>query len=109
MSGHTPGPWVVSDPWMGFSQLIGRDGAFIFGLAAGAPSEKQPDDVCEANARLISAAPTMLEALRRAEQFITNGIELGFIRMPDASTRDTASETPGIIKAAILKATGSTP
>lgn len=42
-------------------------------------------------------------ALRRADQFITNGIELGFIRMPDASTPDPAHETPGIIRAALAK------
>ncbi len=40
-------------------------------------------------------------ALRRADQFITNGIELGFIRMPGASTPDPAHETPSIIRAAL--------
>lgn len=43
-------------------------------------------------------------ALRCADQFITNGIEFGFIRMPDASTPDPARETPGIIRSALGKA-----
>lgn len=43
----------------------------------------------------------MSEALRRADQFISNGIELGFIRMPDADTPDSAHDTPGIVKAAL--------
>lgn len=42
-----------------------------------------------------------LEALRRADQFITNGIALGFIRMPDADVPDTAHQTPQIIREAI--------
>lgn len=42
-------------------------------------------------------------ALRRADQFITNGIELGFIRMPDAGVPDPAHETPGIIRAALAE------
>jgi len=46
----------------------------------------------------------LVEALRRADRFITNGIEFGFIRMPDAGTPDPAHETPGIIRAALRKA-----
>lgn len=41
------------------------------------------------------------EALRRADVFISNGIDLGFIRMPDAGSDDPALETPGIIRAAL--------
>lgn len=40
-------------------------------------------------------------ALRAADQFVTNGIELGFIRMPSPSTPDPAHRTPGIIRAAL--------
>lgn len=45
----------------------------------------------------------LVEALARAEQFIANGIELGYIRMPDADTPDTAHETPKILRALIAK------
>lgn len=41
------------------------------------------------------------EALERADQFITNGIEFGYIRMPDADTPDSAHETPRVIRQAL--------
>jgi hypothetical protein len=47
-----------------------------------------------------SMRETALTALQRADQFITNGIELGFIRMPDANVPDPAHETPDIIRRA---------
>jgi hypothetical protein len=40
-------------------------------------------------------------ALIRARGFIQNGIALGYIRMPDHDTPDTAHEVPGIIDAAL--------
>ena len=40
-------------------------------------------------------------AIRAADQFVTNGIALGFIRMPSPSTPDPAHRTPGIIRAAL--------
>lgn len=64
----------------------------------------------EANARLIASAPGLkqqrdylLTACERAKRFIRNGIELGYIKMPDIET-DPAHETLPIIKAAIKKA-----
>lgn len=42
-----------------------------------------------------------LEALEAARRFIRNGIEFGYIRMPDADTPDPAHRTPGLIDAAI--------
>ncbi len=47
------------------------------------------------------AARQMLAALRRAKRFIENGVELGFIRMPDRSTPDSAHETLPAITAAL--------
>jgi len=46
----------------------------------------------------------MVEALEKANQFITNGIALGFIRMPDADCPDPAHATPGIVRAALAAA-----
>lgn len=42
-----------------------------------------------------------IAALQQARQFITNGIEFGYIRMPDADTPDPAHATPGAIQAAL--------
>lgn len=52
-------------------------------------------------ALLRTREAALVEALKRADSFITNGIELGFIRMPDPSTPDPAHETPGIVRAAL--------
>ena len=50
------------------------------------------------------AAPVMLKALRAALQFIENGVEMGYIKLP--TTPDPALETPGLIRAAIAEAEG---
>lgn len=53
------------------------------------------------------AAPVnerLREALLRAQAFIRNGIELGFIRMPDKDCPDPAHDTPGIIDSALSAA-----
>lgn len=42
------------------------------------------------------------EALKKAEQFIVNGVEMGFIRMPDASTPDPAHGTLPAIRSALV-------
>ena len=48
-------------------------------------------------ARLRDALRVAEGALRKADQFVTNGVELGYIRLPDAVT-DPALATPGAIK-----------
>jgi len=55
----------------------------------------------EREARAAEAERDRLrEALIRAKGFIVNGVELGFIRMPDPGTPDPAHETlPAIIAA----------
>lgn len=56
--------------------------------------------------RIRKAAPALLDALEKAKQFIENGIELGYIRMPDADTPDIAHNTLPMINAAIAAARG---
>lgn len=46
----------------------------------------------------------MLAALKRAEQFISNGVEFGYVTMPDADTPDPAHETLPLIRCAIARA-----
>lgn len=96
MSGNTPGPWVVS---YGIP-FCKRDGDCLFFPNRG-------EDEIEANALLIAAAPDLLEALRCAQNFIKNGVELGYIRLPEAP--DSALDTPAVINAAIAKANGKQP
>lgn len=47
-----------------------------------------------------------IRALKAAKQFIENGLEMGFIRMPDASTPDTAHDTLPMIIAALGRQSG---
>lgn len=69
---HTPGPWKASPSGDGY--LITRNDVFVVGHSLGAvrPSQAADEDACEANARLIAAAPDMLAALRRVADFIRN-------------------------------------
>ncbi len=96
---YTPGPFIAEQAEQGHFEVLAPNAPKTMRRVArlGGPNR-------EANAMLFAAAPDMLAALRRAERFITNGIELGYIRIP--SMPDPAVETPGIIRAAIAKAEG---
>lgn len=48
-------------------------------------------------ARLEQECERLRQALVHAKHFISNGIDLGFIRMPDADTPDPAHDTLTII------------
>ena len=104
MSAHTPGPWSVSNGNLIRVNANGFHGACVCGVHKIGKFNGATEDVALANARLIAAAPDLLDALKKARQFIANGIELGFIRMPDASTPDSAHETLTLIRSVIAKA-----
>lgn len=112
MSKHTSGPWViygedeVSDGVPTVEIATGGDNyQCIANVAASwVDDDLIINDETYANARLIAAAPEMLEALKRAEKFIQNGLELGYIRMPDPEVPDPAHQTLPAIQAAIAKA-----
>ncbi len=59
MSKHTPGPWTKDE----YGQLRDANRKFIDVYAVGLCMCSTPNDQAIANARLISAAPDMLEAL----------------------------------------------
>lgn len=52
----------------------------------------------------LALVRALVEALEAADQFIRNGIELGFIRMPSQSTPDPAHKTPDMVSAALARA-----
>lgn len=58
-----------------------------------------PDEV----ASVLEQRDALLHALKLAREFIANGIELGYIRMPDLTTPDPAHETLPLIEAIIAK------
>ena len=55
----------------------------------------------DANARLIAAAPDLLAALEAAREFITDGMAMGFVGMPEDE------DVLAVIEAAISKAKGT--
>lgn len=99
---HTPGPWflgmreghngcMIYDR-SGMDQFTDRTIAQVYGLYSNQPVEKQPDEEYLANARLIAAAPELLEALQYA--------------LHVRGTTEDGPHVVAIIEAAIAKATG---
>lgn len=75
MSKHTPGPWVVFDGH--FPGIDGDDGKFsvlIYGeeLEEGGIRGRTSEEIA-ANARLIAAAPDLLEALDSLKSAVVEG------------------------------------
>ena len=60
-----------------------------------------PSEFQKEHAFLLAAAPQMQAALIAAQQFIENGVALGFIKMPEAGSGDPALNTLPIIQSAL--------
>lgn len=77
---HTPGPWISNvDRWKKYSSEPNRylcifqdrqDGRSVNVATVHGLGMEAGDDAQEANARLIAAAPDLLDALKLAEQTI---------------------------------------
>lgn len=98
-SASVEGPTCAGRDWPYEIVTSGAETVAIFPaqVAGGIESARE-------SAVLFAAAPDMFEALKKAREFIANGIELGFIRMPDAGTPDPAHGTLPAIEAALSKA-----
>jgi hypothetical protein len=81
---HTPGPWLVNcctKRGTGFyrhqiANQEGSDADVIAVIECNSMLDYPPDDpVAEANARLIAAAPDLLEALRQIEMHAGGALE----------------------------------
>ncbi|KSD80016.1 hypothetical protein [Pseudomonas aeruginosa] len=97
MSKHTPGPWHVGGP--NKCTIYDKHGQRLANSFEGVMATQRTDSECEANARLIAAAPDLLEALiameREKSDYMTRN-NLG----------DPAIETTNkLARAAIAKAT----
>jgi len=95
VSGHTPGSWKLDKGG------IVRADAAEFPVAQIGIASTDPDESVS-NGFLIAAAPELLEALERAQLFIRNGLEYGYITEPDPD--DPAAEVPGLIDTALQNA-----
>ena len=98
---HTPGPWDV-EPKGSRHFVDGADGLTVAYLDRAGVRERAE---IEANARLIAAAPELLEALEGAEELAEGAIKL--LRQLDMETGRIAAECVlRDARAAIAKATG---
>ena len=107
---HTPGPWALGQNPAAiesgsFSNMlvVRPEGEFPHGLwVADCGNHYDPEHL--ANARLIAAAPDMLEALGQA-QGLLNPLS-GFVKQGNAIQRRHLDKVRDEIRAAIAKATG---
>lgn len=99
MSKHTPGPWTLQ-PCEAHSE-DGRDIAEVRGGDRIIFSEEVVDAECLANAKLIAAAPDLLDALTDT----LDSLEYVRANHPDVSGCGVREERIEKAKAAIAKAT----
>lgn len=98
MSKHTPGPWC-QDKWGSLQTADGRDVLLRGVTTLGSGSDERIAEA-EANTRLISAAPELLEALRELLS-----VYEGTVRSAHCQV-EADNETVDMARAAIAKATG---
>lgn len=96
---HTPGPWFIESHF-GEHQIYAKQG----------PLKVRPATVySEPDARLISAAPELLEALIGCQALIKTNITL-FVKHDDPKESKSAFlQFAGSVDTAIAKATGAVP
>ena len=109
---HTPGPWHwgFPDGDDGLPQLEGNveypEMNPVLMVAYGCQPKCMPGGCPllpkKADRDLIAAAPDLFKACKKARQFIENGVEYGYIHLPDKP--DPALDTLPQICAAIDKA-----
>lgn len=103
MTGHTPGPWVVSESEKKCLAIFpgnehGRPRA-LCSIAWVQSWNDTADDA--ANARLIAAAPDLLDAITN----LMNGVDTGLVRV-ETPADETLANAFAKIRAAIAKARG---
>ena len=97
MSKHTPGPWKVAKPSRSHA-----NGNPMYGLVGPEIVADYEDwGFTEANARLIAAAPDLLEALKEANK------ELEYLNDPKGFVSMRQERIMEKARAAIAKASGS--
>jgi hypothetical protein len=117
-SKHTPGPWVVIEdhPQNACAEVVAERDFFNCGICtlySGESDDAKCDPVTgiwgdhperRANAHLISAAPDMLEALRRCVDNLERALRDGY---EGVWSEDDFAENLAPYRAAIAKAEGS--
>jgi len=109
---HTPGPWIVCTPSDSTdylcieedSQLVGEASTIAEVNLGGSGISEQ---IGSGNARLIAAAPELLEALRKADALLKNASDTGLLDLLAGYMHpDEINGACDAVIAAIAKATG---
>lgn len=103
---HTPGPWRVDSLAKVRSQLDDGNG-LVADVGDGRYQSRRDIELCHANARLISAAPEMLEALEAAYKLFAKNHALSRFDWGSSALRAEdireLNELPLQLRAAIAK------
>lgn len=97
MTQHTPAPWNVAKPNCGLG-IFDANGKSVAAISS---TQKRPNEEKEANARLIAAAPKLLNELKAMVlNFETDGAsdshgEVSFSRARLARVKDLIAEAEG--------------
>ncbi len=100
MSTYTKGPWSIRQNSFSRREILGGGDVGVLARIADPDDPATPPKSwgeCEANARLIAAAPELLEALRNSRTFVAYAYDQGIMGAYEAGIA---------IDAAIAKAEG---
>lgn len=95
---HTPGPWILDKHQNGYSIRADSNGRFVAAIQG---AYSNADKELECDAKLIAAAPEMLEALEKSLDSMIYAANL--LQVPNNST---FKENLNAMKLAINKAKG---
>lgn len=98
MNKHTPAPWVIAENSKTFIYALNEKGTNVFFANVQDPHTSKEE--LEANARLMAAAPDLLEALIDCEKRLTN-----MVGMSDLCANEI-QRSINLARAAIAKARG---
>ncbi len=102
---HTPAPWVLED--RGYKFIVHKSGdGYITRDICRMDSSTMAAFNQEANARLIAAAPDMLDALKIAKKFIEIASDWNIDGAEIEGEMRSTYDWLAVIQAAIAKATG---
>ena len=96
---HTPGPWNLGEEIDNFRSISVPLWSEFANVVVRLEDDDRPYFRGEANARLIAAAPDLLEALTEAEAYMSI--------VEPRSDKAEYGRTLGVVRAAIAKATGA--
>lgn len=84
---------------------VQQSGDLVIGdcFLAGLWSHRNVDAMIADGNVVNQVVPVQQEAIKKAIEFIENGIDFGFIRMPDVDTPDSAHKVLPMLKAALLQ------